>query len=299
MNFKHLQSFLLVAQHGNFSVAAQELHTVQSAISRHINALEAEMHVTLFNRSTRNVELTASGEVFLQHVQKIFQLCEHAKQDTWLLDNGKKGVLRIGYLSSVCAHFLPSILKQFTSQFPDIDLNIFEMTAFEQEEALNQGIIDIGFSRQLSGQQTKIINTMPLENDYLTLVVANNHALAQEQLVDLSQIASFPLILFSRDHAPSLFDTIISSFHNEKLQPNITSEPNSMQALLTLIASTNKIALVPSNISHLQTQGCSFVKLKTEIPVMLEMHWAEESNLVTKTWLEWFRHNQYSHKLHT
>ena len=298
MNFKHLQSFLLVAQHGSFSAAAQESHTVQSAISRHINALEEDIHVTLFTRNTRNVALTASGEVFLQHVHKIFQLCEHAKQDTWLVDHGKKGVLRIGYLSSVCAHFFPSILKQFTSQFPDIDLNVFEMTAFEQEEALSQGIIDVGFSRQLSGQQTTIINTMPLESDFLTLVVANHHELAQEQLVDLHQAASFPLILFSRDHAPSLFDTIISSFHNEKLQPNITNEPNSMQALLTLVASTNKIALVPNNISHLQTQGCNFVNLKTEIPIMLEMHWAEETTLATKTWLDWFSNNELSHKLH-
>lgn len=257
------------------------------------------MHVTLFTRNTRNVELTASGKVFLQHAQKILQLCEHAKKDTWLVEHGKKGVLRIGYLSSICAHVLPSILQQFTSQFPDIDLNVLEMTAFEQEEALSQGIIDIGFSRQLSGQQTEIINTMPLECDYLTLVVANNHVLAQEELVDLHQVASFPLILFSRDHAPNLFDTIISSFHNEKLQPNITNEPNSMQALLTLIASTDKIALVPNNISHLQTEGCNFVKLKKEIPVMLEMHWAEGSNLVTKTWVEWFSHNDFSHKFHT
>ncbi|MDR9829669.1 LysR family transcriptional regulator [Vibrio sp. FNV 38] len=292
MNFKHLHSFLLVAQHGNFSTAAQELHTVQSAISRHINALESDLQVTLFTRNTRHVALTASGEVFLQHVQKIFQLCEHAKQDTWLVDHGKKGLLRIGYLSSVCSHFLPSMLKAFTSCFPNVDLDVIEMTASEQEHALVQGAIDVGFSRPLSGQQTTFINTMQLESDCLTLVVADNHALTQKKFVDLHQVANFPLILFSRNHAPSLFDTIISTFHNEKLQPNITNEPNSMQALLTLVASTNKVALVPNNICYLQTQGCQFIKLKSEIPILLEMHWPEKASLVTQTWVTWFTQKQ-------
>lgn len=291
MNLKHMYTFVEVAQCKSFSLAATRLHTVQSAVSRHIHALESSLNVKLFERTTRYVELTAPGKVFLRHVEDILAHYQQAQYETQSVANGKQGLLRIGYLSSACAHFMPELLNRFSRSEPLIDVQIFEMTAAQQLEAFSEGRIDVGFSRPIDGGYSGLINQHHLTDDPIVLVVSVAHPLSKNSSVNLSDLAPYPLTLFARDQASSLFDTIISAFHRVKVQPQVTNEPSSMQALLTHIASTRNIALVPSCIKNLQTEGCVFIPL-TKTPTMslsvpLEMHWQDNGVQVTKTWLNW------------
>lgn len=289
MNFKHLKTFVEVAQCGNFSVAATRLHTVQSAISRHINALEKDAGVTLFNRNTRHVALTPAGEVFLMHARSIIQHCTLAKYEAQLVESGKQGILRIGYLSSACAHFLPQILRRFTDASPQVDVQIFEMTAGQQLSAFSEGLLDIGFSRPVEGGYEGIIEHLHLNDDPIFLVVGDLHPLANEKSIALNQLSAYPLTLFARAHAPSLYDAIISAFHQHKIQPVVVSEPTSMQALLTQVASGNSVGLVPGCIKNLQTQGCRFIPLSQTLHVSLEMHWQAKPTPTAQTWLNWYQ----------
>ncbi|CAA0111052.1 HTH-type transcriptional regulator BenM [Zhongshania aliphaticivorans] len=288
MNFKHLNTFSEVAECSSFSLAADRLHTVQSAVSRHINALEEELGVILFERSTRRVELTAPGQAFLIHAKAILSKCEQAKHEAQLVAQGKQGVLRIGYMSSACAHFLPTLLSRFTQYAPKVDVQIFDMTAGEQVIAFASNAIDIGFSRPVDSGHENLIQRQHLVNDTICLAVNNEHLLSQKSQVALEELAPFPLILFSRTHAPSLFDTLITAFHRADIQPKIQSEPTSMQALLTQIASSNSVALVPSCVRNLQTHHCSFINLNIELTIPLEMHWHAEPTATAKTWLDWY-----------
>lgn len=276
MNFKHLRSFVHVARSGSFSQAAEELHTVQSAISRHIRALEQELDVRLLERNTRNVELTAPGEAFLEHAQAILHHCQHASTHARMVANGKKGVLRIGYMSSACGHFLPGLLRSFRSQNPDVQVEILEMTAAQQLTGFAQGRIDVGFSRALNSQQALIINSQHLLDDPVVVAMADNHPLADAGSLSLEDLASYSLTLFAREQAPSLFDTLISA------------EPGHMQALLTQVASNDSVALVPGCVRNLQTHGCTFAELAEPLSIALEMHWPQQHSSTTKTWLDWF-----------
>lgn len=287
MNLKHMYTFVEVAQCKSFSLAATRLHTVQSAVSRHINALESSLNVKLFERTTRYVELTAPGKVFLRHVEDILTHYQQAQYETQRVANGKQGLLRIGYLSSACAHFMPDLLKRFSLSEPLIDVQIFEMTAAQQLEAFSEGRIDIGFSRPIDGGYSGLINHQHLTDDPIVLVVSEAHPLSKNSCVNLGDLAPYSLTLFAREQASSLFDAIISAFHRVKVQPKVSSEPGSMQALLTHIASTQHVALVPSCIKNLQTQGCTFISLTMPLSVPLEMHWQANGVPVTETWLSW------------
>lgn len=287
MNFKHLTTFVEVARCGNFSLAATRLHTVQSAVSRHINALEEDLGVTLFERSTRHVALTAQGEVFLKHAQAILAHCDQARTDTRLVADGKKGLLRIGYMSSACAHFLPQLLRRFGEQEPGVEVQIYEMTAAQQLHAFSEGTIDIGFSRPVESGYEGLIRSRHLLDDPICLAVSDTHPLAQAGAVELDQLTPYPLTLFARAHAPSLFDLLISAFHRKGMQPQVHSEPTTMQALLTQVASSQSVALVPGCVRNLQTQSCCFVPLAQPLHVSLEMHWQANPGATSRHWLEW------------
>ncbi|ETX12374.1 LysR family transcriptional regulator [Marinomonas ushuaiensis DSM 15871] len=287
MNFKHLKTFIEVANGQSFSNAAARLHTVQSAISRHINALEEELGVSLFERNTRHVALTRSGEVYLTHAKAIVAHCEQAKHDAQLVAQGKQGVLRIGYLSSACAHFLPSMLRRFNEFASNIDVQIFEMTAAEQLTAFIDGSIDIGFSRPVDYGYEGLIKHKHLSDDPIYLVVNDTHFLAEKGEAGLSDLIPYPLTLFAREQAIGLFDTLISVFHQHDIRPKVHSEPASMQALLTQVASSQSVALVPGCVRNLQTQQCRFIPLNIKIFVPLEMHWENSPTATAQTWLHW------------
>jgi DNA-binding transcriptional LysR family regulator len=293
MNFKHLRTFVEVARCKNFSNAATRLHTVQSAISRHINALEADLAVTLLARNTRTVELTSAGKRFLQHADAILKHCEVAKEDAQLVQRGEKGVLRIGYLSSACVHFLPQLLRSFSLLNSGVTVKLDEMTVSQQLRAFTEGNIDIGFSRPIEKTHAGLLKEKHIVDDPICVVVAQDHPLTHCSALPLKTIANYPMILFARAHAPSLFDNLMAVFHHQQLKPNVVSEPKSMQALLTEIASTHCVALVPSCIQNLHTQGCTFIPLDMNLHAKLKMHWLAKPNATTLTWLNWYeRHGQ-------
>ena len=288
MNLKHLISFVEVANYGSFSLAAQHLHTVQSAISRHINALEDELGVMLLHRSTRRVELSEAGKAFFRDAEAILRQCAQARRHVQDIAYGKRGVLRIGYMSSACAHFLPGMLRRFADFATNVDVQIIEMTAAEQTDAFANGTIDLGFSRPIDSQPAAPICSQHLLDDPIVVVLSDQHPLAGEPHLSLEQIAGEPLTLFARRHAPSLFDTLISGFFQHELRPRVISEPASMQALLTQVASGQSVALVPSCVANLQTTGCRFLTLKQPMHVPLEMHWPQNPKPLTDIWLSWF-----------
>lgn len=118
-------------------------------------------------------------------------------------------------------------------------------------------------------------------------MVSDIHPLAQAEAVELHQLAPWPLTLFARSEAPSLFDLLISAFHQQGMQPHVHSEPTTMQALLTQVASSHSVALVPGCVRNLQTQSCRFVPLAQPLSVSLEMHWQATPGATTRHWLDW------------
>ncbi|MCP4055931.1 MAG: LysR family transcriptional regulator, partial [Pseudoalteromonas sp.] len=88
MDIKILKSFIAVAKHLSFSEAAQELHTVQPAISCHISSLEEQLGVSLFIRNSREVSITQAGEQLVKDATAILALTERAKNKVKLVDSG-------------------------------------------------------------------------------------------------------------------------------------------------------------------------------------------------------------------
>jgi DNA-binding transcriptional LysR family regulator len=122
MNINDLKIFEAVATHGSFTKAAEVMFTVQSNVTARIKNLEEEFNVHLFKRTSRTVELTPAGEIFIQYCKKLNHLTEVVKQEL-SSTNKVSGSLKIGCIETTMALKVPGVINEFTDKYPDVVLN--------------------------------------------------------------------------------------------------------------------------------------------------------------------------------
>lgn len=281
MEIKVLRSFVAVATHRSFSRAAKELHTVQPAISRHITSLEDELGVKLFFRTSREVTITAAGSRLLQDAIHLIEQTESTKQAVIQAASGVVGSLKIGYLGGATLGFLPALVRNYLQHNPNIDVGLYEMTVSEQIEALEKHDIDIAFSRVLpAGFEDSYISTN-IYTDKLVAAVSITHPLANQDEIDLNELENDPFVLFEREQAVGLFDSIITQCQMSGFSPNIKKQPNQMQVVLTQVAAGLGVTIVPYSVKDLRCDECAFLSLKSnkaidskpvEIPLVMTHH---------------------------
>jgi DNA-binding transcriptional LysR family regulator len=277
VDVKPLKSFVAVASLKSFSAAARELHTVQPAISRHIAALEGELGTRLFIRNTRDVKRTAAGLQLFSDATIFLKQFEDAKSRAKRAAKGELGQLRVGYLPSACLTLIPYLVKQFYSRFPHVDISLYEMTVSEQLTAFKHDEIDIGISRPLPVDGGDGLASHLLYQDYLCVVVPEDHAMAGSHRVKLSDLQAENIILFHREEAIGLFDTIIHLCQDNGFSPNLSAQPKHMQTLLTMVAAGLGIAITPYCVAKLYTKGCSFIRIeKDQTEILTQIHYREK-----------------------
>ena len=277
MELRHLRYFIAVAEELHFTKAAERLHIAQPPLSQQIQQLEAELKVKLFHRQTkRQVQLTEAGKVFLQEAYQLLVQLETAVALTQRIGRGQTGRLRIGFTSLVIYDLLPLILQEFHAQFQEVELVLRELTTSQQEQALRDSLIDVGFAHP------------PLEDDTLsykcihkqTLVVAlpSTHSLAQPEQISVRSLLNEPLIVFPRYLAPGLYDRIMSLFEQENCQPNITQLAIQMQTIIALVSARMGVAITPSSLQNLQRPGVTYRPIVEQVPVIeTAVIWQPES----------------------
>jgi len=148
LELRHLIALKAIAEHGTFGRAATELGYTQSAISQQIATLERIVGQRLIDRpgGPRPVSLTEAGELLLRHADAIAARLQAAQADLAALDAGDAGPLRIGTYQSVGAKVLPALLREFTEEWPKVDITLRE-SSDDRELALliESGELDLSF----------------------------------------------------------------------------------------------------------------------------------------------------------
>ena len=135
--------FYTVANYSNISIAAQNLHITQPAVSRSIKKLEDHMGIRLFARSSRGVKLTYEGKLFYDYVEKaMFELSKGEELLKKLLQR-EKGKITLSVSTTLFKHFLIPKLESFIKEYPDIEVNVANKTTFESLKLLDDEKIDL------------------------------------------------------------------------------------------------------------------------------------------------------------
>jgi DNA-binding transcriptional LysR family regulator len=256
----------MVAQELHFTRAANKLHIAQPALSFQIQQLEKSIGTSLFDRSNRQVALTAAGAAILEEARAIVTRSGTLAHRALRASRGEFGTLRVGYLNSATSLFLPDLLREFAANFPGIETTIQEMTPEAQSRALTERLIDVAFTRPIPTKNAASLIQMELYIDRLVVAMPEAHPLAARKEIDLRALSLEPLVQFSQQEAPGMWDLLEQTFSKYGLSFSVKAQPNLMATVLMWVASGYGLSIVPNCVRGLNQVGVTFRNIKQPTP---------------------------------
>lgn len=243
MELRQLKYFVKSAEYLNFSVAAKHLYITQSTLSQQIKQLEFELGFELFMRNSRHISLTEAGEEFLPYARKTIQDAEDGVQRLYDLQHVKTGTLRVGVTYSLSTVLTEGLIS-FMKAFPGIKLEIFYKTVDELLVLLREHKVDFILSyKPLADDQD--IDSMPLFENVLALVVSKENPLASRNNIKLCELSGKPLILPSRGlQARTMLDKLVEG---KEMDLVYKLELNETNILLQMVATGNYATILSAS----------------------------------------------------
>lgn len=194
MDTQNLKAFVLVAQSGSFSQAAEKLHLTQPAVSKRIALLEEQLGSDLFDRIGRNITLTEAGHALLPHARSVQHELEAAQQSVRDLAGGVSGQLRLATSHHIGLHRLPPVLSAFSKAFPAVHIDIDFMDSEQAYELIMQGKAELAIVTLAPAEQANVV-TLPVWPDPLDFMVGIQHPLARVSRLNLATLSEHPAIM--------------------------------------------------------------------------------------------------------
>lgn len=290
MDLKQLNAFIAVADLRSFSAAATKTGLSQPSLSRLLKQLETDMGVVLIDRYHRPLHLTEAGAFFYDKISTILTEIDTVTSMTQRL-SAPSSVLNIGFVPSVLYGLLPEIIATLKQSNPDIEVNLKDISSYQQMDALKSGEIDIGFGR--FAHQDAWIQQILLRHERYVVALPKAHPLAHVREQRLIDLANNRLILYHQTHLPVLTttastltaDTGISAVNANSEQPPLnepitepllhlfaqygispfmTTTVSDLQVALGLVAAGEGITLVPASLQTVRTEQISYQRLVHE-----------------------------------
>ncbi|GKU26666.1 LysR family transcriptional regulator [Clostridium folliculivorans] len=253
MDIRQLRYFITIAEEGQITSAAKRLNMAQPPLSQQLKLLEEELGVKLVERGSRSIQLTDAGKELKKRADHILELTDTAVKELKDFNNGLKGTLSIGTVSSSGATFLPERIQKFNENFPQINFEIWEGNTYRILEILNSGIIEIGVVRTPFNMGTFDYIYMPLEP--MIAVSVDMQEFSSKDYIELADLANKPLIIYRRFE-----NLIIETFEKSGFKPNIICKTDDARSTLLWAESGIGIALVPK--AAIKLVGSTTLKYK-------------------------------------
>jgi LysR family transcriptional regulator, cyn operon transcriptional activator len=249
MDLRHLRYFVAIADSATMATAAEKVFVTQSTLSHQLAQLETELGVKLFERVGRGLKLSDSGKEYLGYARGILRQVEEGKQALSDLRLVATGGLRIGVIHSFVTHVMPQVIARFVKKYPNVKLNVHELTALDIEAQVETGDLDLGFAfSPTSGSGSGLIIGEHLFDDVLALAVPKQHALAKRQSITFKQLKDLPLAMMSKRFATRrLLD---GHFAKAGVSPTIMIEIDSVDALQRLVEQGVACAFLPARTTQ-------------------------------------------------
>src|SRR5438552_11097836 len=292
MELRHLRYFTAVVECKGYREASRQLHIAQPSISEAVSDLEHELGLKLFSRTHRNARVTPEGEIFYADAVRVLKLAETAILTAKRAAQGKVGRLSIGFIGSATLSFLPDLIRRYKLEYPNVKLALHDLYPVELDKACDRGEIDVAITRTLSLQRSKNLQSRVLLRDPLVAVLPRSRKLKRKR-IRLADLANERFILFHRQGAPGVFDTIVGACRSQGFSPRVENEPNSMQTILSLVEAEEGVAIVPASTSNLRSNGVQFVRLMPDsLYLDLIVAWPPgEPSVVLRTFLDFLSAN--------
>ncbi|WP_030670311.1 LysR family transcriptional regulator [Streptomyces sp. NRRL B-1347] len=197
MDLQQLRYVVAVAETRNFTRAAERCSVVQSSLSHRIAALERELGVKLFARSSRRTELTSAGEAFLGGARECLAAADRAAADAAAASGVVRGRLAVGVIVTTAAVDVAELLQRYRARHPDVRVFLRGGRSDDLTAAVRDGGLDIAFLGLPEGDLPSGVESVVLDRDEHVLVVPAGHRLAGAGRVTLAEIAGETFVDFA------------------------------------------------------------------------------------------------------
>lgn len=256
MLLRHIRYLLAVAEHRNFTRAAEALHVSQPTLSQQIKQLEENLGAPLLDRTGRRISLTDAGQAYVRYARLALQDLQAGTRAIHDVQDLRRGHLRLAMTPTFTAYLIGPLLARFNALYPGITLSIEELTQDRIEAALGEDLLDIGIG--FTGEHGVEIDCEALFVEELSLVVSASHP-ERNQRAWLEQ----PLVLLNTGFATRRY--IDDYCHRQGVKPQIAMEANSISAIIEIVRSTPLATILPRALAEAQA-GLHAVVIEPALP---------------------------------
>lgn len=258
MEFRWMQAFVAVAEELHFGRAATRLHMAQSPLSQTIRKLEKDLGVALFERSTRQVTLTAAGQALLPHARSILAETENARSATRASSGEVYGRVAIGF-SGVVNHFsLPLLARSVRERYPNVSLELVGgVGTRDAVEKLDSGRLDLAFVAM--PVDAAVVRSRLIAVEPFGAVLPTNHPFVDRTQIDIVELADQDFVM--AHVRSSIYESTMQACVDAGFRPRIVQEVTDPYMILMLVAAGVGIALMAEGMAGFLPPGAAFVPL--------------------------------------
>lgn len=261
MELRHLRYFLAVADTRSFTRAAERLHVTQPTLSHQVKQLESLVGTVLFERSTKDVELTAAGRLFKPYCERILKEIESSALAITELEGLMRGTLRMAVFHSFSHSMLPPIMSEFALRYPGVHVTARLVPRFDMERDLLNADLDMAVA-YISDDNDQI-EAERLFDEELVLVVGSRHTEAGRKSMPMRELAKLSLVMLTPEFGARQFvDRFLA---DAGLQPHVVLEMNAIEPILATIRDSG-LASVLSAGAIVDPMGLKLVRLTEPAP---------------------------------
>jgi len=275
MNFQHLRYFKAACQYHNISKAAEKANISQSSISAAIKSLEREYGVILIKRQRVGFVLTPEGQTFLslidsliEHIDKIEGIMADASQ--------KHKTIRFGIPPMICAIFLRTLFKEFGNIYPEIKISFDESGGYEllqelSEKTLDMALVPVNGDSTFEGYNS--IHVARLED---VCCVSEDHPLARNKSVIISEVSKYPLIMFSDGFYHNTKMTAL--FEKANAKANIIYQASQLSTMEKFISENIAVGFLFKERAE-QVSGIKWLSLDPKVYTSIALVWNKDVHM--------------------
>jgi DNA-binding transcriptional LysR family regulator len=254
-----LRCFVAVAEELHFARAASRLGMAQPPLTQQIQKLERELGCPVLLRQSRKTTLTEAGRVLLQGAVQILRDFEDAIEQARRAGRGETGRLALGVPPSVMLTRLPTAIRRYRAQRPDVRFTIRELSTTAIAEGLAAGRIDVGLLREVAAIGR--LNAEVLMQEPIVAVLPKTHQLARRPRLALRHLANEPFVLFPRRLGVEFYDRLLSFCLDAGFAPNIVQEATQWPSVVTFVETGFGVSLAPACVERVRFPGVVYRRL--------------------------------------
>ncbi|NLO83915.1 MAG: LysR family transcriptional regulator [Clostridiales bacterium] len=279
MDINYISEFVILAETGNFMEAAEKLFISQSTLSRHIKTLEEDLGASVFDRTTRKVNLNAFGQLFLPYAKSISRIQYEYTSALGNALNDEHGNVRIGSIPVMSQYKITDALMQFRNENPRFTLDIIEGDSLQLTKMLRSNQCDLAFIREWDDKDNEF-NKILYATDTLAAIMPKGHPLAKENVIHLEQLRNESLMMLAKD--TFMYSLCVRECQKAGFEPRVVFTGHRAENIIDLVRKGMGIALLMKTpIAFMNNADLKIIDIEPRVTTSISVAYPKAGQIST------------------